>query len=211
MDLHIIQKDWLTLKYLVTSISLNMNVAHTSALRVYVCLYVWCAVQEDSERLSTVHALHAILFDFYFFRLLVAAFGFSESGSRRQNCTCIKIKPWTKCVLVCEACVGCEHWASHTQSRQQSWKCDCDRVTHSHSYEYKLFIYYMMLFFGFGFSAVRFIYCWTFDRATTHTQRNHFDPKDYCAYNTTIKTQNQRESIEFIFRNYFIGDELVRV
>lgn len=34
MDLHIIQKDWLTLKYLVTSISLNMNEARC----LFVCM-----------------------------------------------------------------------------------------------------------------------------------------------------------------------------
>lgn len=157
---------------------------------MFVCMCVWSAVQENSERLSGVHALLPILFDFYFFRLLLAAFTSSESGSRRQNCTCIKIKPWTKCVR---------------QTRQQSWKCDCDRVTHS--YEYKLFIYDAL--FRFGFSAVWLIYCWAFDRTTR--QRIHIDPKDGAAHNITIKTPSQRKSIELIFRDYFIGDELVRV
>lgn len=86
-----------------------------------------------------------ILFDFYFsFSVAVpaaavlVAFIFEWIELSASNCMCIKIKLRTDCALVFFGTKWvADGWPICRQ--QQSWKCDCDRVTHSIRI-YKLFI-----------------------------------------------------------------------
>lgn len=106
------------------------------------------------------------------------AFTFSGIGRPTSNCMCIKMKPWTERVYVC---VGAGERATR-QSRQQSWKCDCDRVTHS--YEYKLFIWCSFWLDIFGVVLGLLL--------GTTTRRNHIDPTVGTQRHNNKNTQSMR-------------------
>lgn len=170
-------------------------------------MYVWAGLCEPGsghrewERKLWVACTRPMPFYLIFILLFFwvvaddVAFTFSGIGRPTSNCMRIKMKPWTKCVYVC---VGAGERATR-QSRQQSWKCDCDRVTHS--YEYKLFIW--CSFWLDIYSVLCSAYCW----APRHDAI--ISIRLSVRNDITIKTHSQCESIEFIFRVFFIGDECV--
>lgn len=136
-----------------------------------------------------------LIFILLFFWVVVddVAFTFSGIGRPTSNCMCIKIKPWTKRVYV---------WVRANGQRVKADNNHENVIAIGSRTHTNINCLYDALF-GWIYSVLCSACCW----APRHDAI--ISIRMSVRNNITIKTHIQCESIEFISRVFFIGDECV--